>query len=408
LALVLIEHLNNQLLTRDAQMLRRHRRVVGSPCAPQVHLRSKGDRMQPILAFCSNDYLGLAGDPLLRVALAAGALQWGTGSGASHLVSGHLQPHEALEDALAEFLEPCIPGARALTFCTGYMANIALLTALGDAQATLFADKLNHASLIDGALLAKARLERYAHGRVDMLASRLERCNTPVKLIVTDAVFSMDGNLADLPALLDLAKRHDAWVIVDDAHGFGVLGKQGRGSLSHFGLCSQRFIYMGTLGKAAGVAGAFVAAHPTVIEWLIQAARSYIYTTAAPPAIAQALLTSLTLIGGEEGERRRSKLAGLIELLRVRLRQLIAAHPHCEWALADSNTAIQPLLVRDSGTALRLACELEAQGVWIPAIRPPTVPAGTARLRITLSATHNENDVLRLVDALGHAMEALA
>ena len=397
---MLIQHLSRQLRERDAQALRRRRRVVEVPCLPHLSVSSDGGEARSMLAFCSNDYLGLASHPVLAAALAEGALLWGAGSGASHLISGHTRAHAALEEDLADFLEPCIPQARALAFCTGYMANLALLTALGDAEATIFADKLNHASLIDGALRARAPLQRYAHGRMDVLADRLERCGTPIKLIVTDAVFSMDGDLAPLPDLLALAERFDAWIIVDDAHGFGVLGQQGRGTLSHFGLCSERFIYMGTLGKAAGVGGAFVAAHPTIVEWLVQAARPYIYTTAAPPALAHALRTSLRLIRGDEGKLRRTQLTTLITLLRERLGALIAATPRLGWTLAESTTAIQPLVVGGNAAALTLAAALESRGLWVPAIRPPTVQVGAARLRITLSASHTELDVLTLVDAL--------
>ena len=400
---MLIQHLSQQLREREAQALRRRRRIVETACAPHLSVSSDGRDARTMLAFCSNDYLGLAGHPELAAALADGALRWGAGSGASHLISGHSRAHAALEEDLAAFLEPCIPQARALGFCTGYMANLALLTALGDAKATIFADKLNHASLIDGALLAKAPLQRYAHGRMDVLADQLARANTPIKLIVADAVFSMDGDLAPLPELLALAERFDAWVIVDDAHGFGVLGEQGRGTLSHFGLRSERFICMGTLGKAAGVAGAFVAAHPTIVDWLVQAARPYIYTTAAPPAMAHALRASLRLIRGEEGEQRRARLAWLITLLRERLGALIAAMPQLGWTLAESTTAIQPLIVGDNEAALTLSAALESRGLWVPAMRPPTVPVGSARLRITLSASHTEDDVLRLVDALEHA-----
>ncbi|MDP1692352.1 MAG: 8-amino-7-oxononanoate synthase [Burkholderiaceae bacterium] len=405
---MLIQHLSQQLRERDAQSMRRRRRVVEAPCLPHLTVASVGRDARPLLAFCSNDYLGLASHPALGAALAEGAHCWGAGSGASHLISGHSRVHAALETDLADFLEPCIPQARALGFCTGYMANLALLTALGDAKATIFADKLNHASLIDGALLAKAPMQRYAHGRIDVLANQLAHCSTPIKLIVTDAVFSMDGDLAPLPELLALAERFDAWLIVDDAHGFGVLGEQGRGTLSHFGLRSERLIYMGTLGKAAGVAGAFVAAHGTIVEWLIQAARTYIYTTAAPPAIAHALRTSLQIIRGEEGERRRAKLTTLIALLRQRLGEFVAAAPQRGWTLADSSTAIQPLIVGGNEAALALSAALELRGLWVPAIRPPTVPAGSARLRITLSAAHSANDVLKLADSLEHAAKALA
>lgn len=404
---MLIDHLNHQLREREAQALKRQRRITESPCAPHQWVSRDGQPARELLAFCSNDYLGLANHPALIRALAEGAQQFGAGSGASHLINGHSRAHAALEDDLAAWLAPCIPGAGALTFCTGYMANLALLTALGDASATIFSDKLNHASLIDGARLAKASLQRYAHRNLTMLASQLELCTTPIKLIVTDAVFSMDGDLADLPELLALAERFDAWLIVDDAHGLGVLGTQGRGSLSHFGLRSERLIYMGTLGKAAGLGGAFVAAHPTVIDWLVQAARSYIYTTAAPPAVAHALRESLRLIGGEEGAQRRAQLQGLIGQLRTQLAALIAAHPALGWQLADSATAIQPLIVGDNAAALALTAALDAQGLWVPAIRPPTVPAGTARLRITLSADHSAQDVQRLVDGLTCAAQEL-
>ncbi|MDO8251503.1 MAG: 8-amino-7-oxononanoate synthase [Rhodoferax sp.] len=404
---MLIAHLNRQLREREAQALKRQRRIAESPCAPHQQVSRDGQPARDLLAFCSNDYLGLANHPALIEALAEGAQQFGAGSGASHLINGHSRAHAALEDDLAAWLTPHIPHARALYFCTGYMANLALLTALGDANATLFADKLNHASLIDGALLAKAPLQRYPHGNLALLARQLERCTTPIKLIVTDAVFSMDGDLADLPALLALAERFDAWLIVDDAHGFGVLGDQGRGSLSHFGLCSERLIYMGTLGKAAGLGGAFVAAHPSIIDWLVQSARPYIYTTAAPPAVAHALRESLRLIGGAEGEQRRTQLQQLIRQLRSQLTTLINAHPRLGWRLSDSATAIQPLIVGDNAAALALAAALDAQGLWVPAIRPPTVPAGTARLRITLSAAHSAADVQQLLDGLTRAAQDL-
>ena len=404
---MLIDHLNRQLRERATLALTRQRRIAESPCAPHQRVSRDGQPERALLTFCSNDYLGLANHPALVQALAEGAQQFGAGSGASHLINGHSRAHAALEQELASWLAPCIPQATALYFCTGDMANLALLTALGDASATIFADKLNHASLVDGALLAKAPLQRYAHGNLAVLASQLERCTTPIKLIVTDAVFSMDGDLADLPALLALAERFDAWLIVDDAHGFGVLGAQGRGSLSHFKLCSERLIYMGTLGKAAGVGGAFVAAHPTIIDWLVQAARPYIYTTAAPPAVAHALRASLGLIGSSEGEQRRTHLQHLIQLLRRQLTALIEAHPTLDWQLMDSATAIQPLLIGDNAAALALTAALDAQDLWVPAIRPPTVPAGTARLRITLSAAHSAADVQRLVDGLARAAQNL-
>ena len=405
---MLIDHLNRQRLEREAQSLHRQRRTAASPCAPRQRVSQDGSPERELLAFCSNDYLGLANHPTLIAALAEGAQRYGAGSGASHLISGHSLAHATLEDELAARLAPCIPNAQALYFCTGFMANLALLTALGDASATIFADKWNHASLVDGALLAKAPLQRYAHKNLAVLERQLAACATPIKLIVTDAVFSMDGDLADLPALLALAERFDAWLIVDDAHGFGVLGAQGRGSLAHFGLSSERLIYMGTLGKAAGVGGAFVAAHPTIIDWLVQTSRPYIYTTAAPPAVAHALSASLRLITGAEGDERRARLQTLIEFLRARLAEVIAELPALGWRLTDSATAIQPLIVGDNAAALALAAALDAQGLWVPAIRPPTVPVGTARLRITLSAAHSEADVLELVAALARAGRVLA
>ncbi len=397
---MLIEHLNRQLLELDAAALRRRRRTVLSPCAPSQQLQPGGQ----LLAFCSNDYLGLASHPELVEALAEGARRWGAGSGASHLVSGHSLAHAELEQELARWLQPHIPAAQALLFCSGFMANLALMTALGDAQTTLLADKLNHASLIDGALLAKARLQRYPHGRLDQLERLLRDCQTPLKLIVTDAVFSMDGDLADLPELLRLAEAYDAWVVIDDAHGFGVLGAQGHGSLEHFGLCSARLIYMGTLGKAAGLSGAFVAAHPTVIEWLLQRARSYIYTTALPPALAHALRASLALIEGPPGQQRRARLQDNVAQLRAGLAALLERQP--AWSLAESATAIQPLIVGGNDLATRLSASLEAQGLWVPAIRPPTVPAGTARLRITLSAAHEPAQVQQLLAALAATLES--
>jgi len=404
---MLIDHLNRQRLERGVQGLTRLRRIAESPCAPRQQVSQGGQPARELLVFGSNDYLGLANHPALVQALAEGAQQFGVGSGASHLISGHSRAHAGFEDDLAAWLAPCIPNAAALYFCTGYLANLALLTALGDASATIFVDKLNHASLIDGALLAKATMQRYAHRNLNVLASQLERCTTPIKLIVTDAVFSMDGDLADLPALLGLAERFDAWLIVDDAHGFGVLGAQGLGSLSHFGLRSERLIYMGTLGKAAGVGGAFVAAHPSIIDWLVQSARPYIYTTAAPPAVAHALRESLRLIGSAEGDQRRAQLQQLINQLRTELAALIAAHPALGWWLADSSTAIQPLIVGSNEAALALMAALDVQGLWVPAIRPPTVPVGTARLRITLSAAHSAEDVQRLIDGLALAAREL-
>ena len=407
---MLIDHLNLQLREREAQLLRRRRRTAETACAPQQRLTMDGGRPRDLLTFCSNDYLGLANHPALAEALAEGARLYGAGSGASHLINGHSRAHAQLEKDLAATQSGTIPGCEALCFCTGYMANLALLTALADENATIFSDKLNHASLIDGALLAKARkakVLRYPHGEPDALEQQLADSRSPIKLIVTDAVFSMDGDIAPLAGLLALAEKHDAWIVVDDAHGFGVLGPQGRGSLAHLGLTSERFVYMGTLGKALGVAGAFVAAHPTVIAWLVQSARPYIYTTGAPPAVAHAVSASLKLVMGEEGEQRRAQLRLLGASLHESLAGIVAALPPMGWEAPASDTPIHPLIVGDNESALALAASLDAVGIWVPAIRPPTVPVGTARLRITLSASHTEADVWRLCSALADAVETL-
>ncbi len=416
----MLNHLARQLAERDAQAMRRRRRVTETACAPQQHVSPSDDgghatdpaaAPRELLAFCSNDYLGLANHPALIEAWAEGARLYGVGSGASHLISGHSRAHALLEDDLADMLSPHLPEVRALSFGTGYLANLALLTALGDEQTSIYSDVLNHASLFDGARLAKAAAYTYPHHDLAGLERRLAACRTPRKLIVTDGVFSMDGDLARVPELLALAERFDAWVVVDDAHGFGVLGEQGRGVLSHFGLRSERLICMGTLGKAAGVGGAFVAAHRTIIDWLVQSARAYIYTTAAPPAMAHTLRASLRLIRGAEGDQRRQHLGELIGALRGGWPAALAASPGGTgaaaatggWHLTDTRTAIQPLIVGGSAEALAAAAALESQGLWVPAIRPPTVPAGSARLRITLSAAHSAGDVERLLAALAVA-----
>jgi 8-amino-7-oxononanoate synthase len=355
--------------------------------------------------FCSNDYLGLAAEPALADALAEGARRWGAGSGASPLVSGHSAAHEAVTDTLARWYAPHIPQARAIGFCTGYMANLAVVTALGDEHTELFSEQLNHASLIDAAL-AKARVTRYGHADVAGLRTLLAASTAKVKLIVTDAVFSMDGDLAPLPALLALAEEFDAWLVVDDAHGFGVLGATGRGSLEHFGLNSERLILVGTLGKAAGLSGAFVAAHATIVEYLLQAARNFIFSTASPPAVEHALLTSLDLIAGPLGAARRANLVALQARLREGLVALIDRHPRLGWALTDAATPIQPLIVGGNAEVMALAAALEAAGLRVPGIRPPTVAAGTARLRITLCGTHTAADVNTLLTALEQAAAA--
>ena len=385
----LIAHLDGQLRELDERGLTRRRRVAGTPCAPRLVVDGR-----PLLAFCSNDYLGLAAHPALVAALAEGAQLYGAGSGGSHLISGHSRAHELLEERLAEFLSPHLDNARALTFSTGYMANLAMLTALGlDSGAEIFSEQLNHASLIDGARLARARVHLYPHADLAALEALLVASSAQSKLVVTDSVFSMDGDIAPLPQLLALCERHGAWLIVDDAHGFGTLGANGRGALEHFNLRSPNLVYMGTLGKAAGVAGAFVAAHASVIELIIQRARPYIYTTAAPPALAHALLASLDIIGGAEGAARRAHLGALIEQFRQDLRLERWQHP-------APCTAIQPIIIGANDEALRVGAGLYGQGLWVPAIRPPTVAPGTARLRVTLCAAHTHEDVAQLIAAL--------
>ncbi|WP_019452092.1 8-amino-7-oxononanoate synthase [Cupriavidus sp. BIS7] len=398
---MLLDHLKRAAAEREAQSLTRRRRIAHTACAPHQSVGQIDATPTPLLTFCSNDYLGLANHGSIAHALAEGAHRYGAGSGASHLVSGHSLAHAQLEHELARWLAPYIPQAQALYFCTGYMANLAVLTSLGTAGATLFCETLNHASLIDGARLARADVQRYPHGDTAALDALLAASASELKLIVTDSVFSMDGDIAPLAALLEVAERHDAWIIVDDAHGFGVLGKNGHGVLELLGLRSERLVYIGTLGKAAGVAGAFVAAHETIIEHLVNTARPYIYTTAAPPAVAHALLTSLEIIAGEEGHSRRAHLAELIAQLRAGLGVLAA---RAGWTLGQSETAIQPLIIGDNAAALALSAALEADGIRVGAIRPPTVPAGTARLRITLSASHTAVDVERLLEAIARAM----
>jgi len=374
--------LQNDLNERTAQGLLRQRRTLDSPQSPHISIDGK-----EYLAFCSNDYLGLANHPQLIAALQQGAAQYGVGAGAAHLVSGHSAAHHRLEQALAAF----VGKPAALLFSTGYMANLGTVQALVGKGDTVFADKLNHASLNDAMLLSRAEVKRYRHNDMAQLAQLLEQTKTGRKLVITDAVFSMDGDLAPLPELLALCEQHDAWLLIDDAHGFGVLGEQGRGSLVHFGIASKRIIYMATLGKAAGVFGAFVAAEQVVIDTLINHARSYVYTTATPPALASALLESLKLIG--QGDALREHLRKLI----AQLRNGLAGLP---WKLMPSGTAIQPLLIGDNQATLALSEGLRKRGIWVAAIRPPTVPQGTARLRITLSAAHSESDVAQLIGAL--------
>lgn len=340
------------------------------------------------LAFCSNDYLGLANHPRIVKAAVEAAERHGVGQGASHLLSGHSVVHERLESALAQFVR--MP--RALHFSSGYQANIGAIGALAGPEDTVFSDALNHASLIDGARLSRARVVRYPHLDLDFLDKALAPSTRGGKVVVTDAVFSMDGDIAPVAALLELCERHDALLLLDDAHGFGVLGTQGRGTPAHFDLSSPRIVYVGTLGKAAGVSGAFVAGTQEVIETVLQRARSYIYTTAAPAMLAAAVEASLELIRTEEW--RRERLRGLVASLKRALPGI---------GLKPSDTPIQPLVLGANAAALHAAASLRERGIIVPAIRPPTVPEGTARLRISLSAAHDEQDVSRLAAMLREA-----
>lgn len=378
----LFAELQAELDKRARQGLLRRRRLLQSPQSANI----KADGVE-VLSFCSNDYLGLANHPALISAMQQSIAETGVGSGASHLITGHHQLHHDLEQALGEFVD--LPAA--LYFSSGYMANLGVVTALLRRGDAIFADKLNHASLNDAAVLARADLQRYQHNDLAQLEGQLSASKAPRKLVLADAVFSMDGDMAPVPELLELCERYDAWLMLDDAHGFGVLGKQGQGVLNHFGVKSPRIIYMATLGKAAGVSGAFVAAEAVVIEYLLQQARTYIYTTATPPSLAAAVLSALDVIRHDTA--RRTHLHALIAYLKL--------HLHLDrWQLMSSNTAIQPVLVGSNEDAVRLSERLLAKGILVPAIRPPTVPKDTARLRISLSAAHSIADLQRLIEVL--------
>jgi len=365
---------------REANLYR-SRRVLNGPQGVRPVIDGRA-----MLSFCSNDYLGLAAHPDLVQALREGAERYGVGSGAAHLVSGHGEAHHALEQALAAFTRR----PRALLFSTGYMANIGVIQTLAGRGSLLFADRLNHASLVDGARLSDARLLRYAHGDVEGLVRKLAGADKA--LIVTDGVFSMDGDLAPLPALVRAARDSGAWLMVDDAHGLGVLGEAGRGTLDLFSLDADDVpILMGTLGKAFGTFGAFVAGSELLIETLIQRARSYIYTTALPPAVAWASCVALEIAMRDDW--RRAHLTRLISRFRDGVRAL-------GLPLAESNTPIQPLIAGDAGLAMTWSRFLADRGVLVTAIRPPTVPAGSARLRVTFSAAHQEQDLDKLLGLL--------
>ncbi|SFE88564.1 8-amino-7-oxononanoate synthase [Nitrosomonas sp. Nm166] len=377
--------LAEQLHAREQEGLRRFRQVLESPQASHITLDGRD-----YLAFSSNDYLGLANHADLIKSASEGAQQYGVGAGASHLTHGHSSAHHILEEALAQFAG--FP--KALLFSTGYMANIGVVTALAGREDAIFADKLNHASLNDAAILSRAKFIRYSHLDLAVLEQRLATTHARRKLVITDAVFSMEGDVAPISQLVALCEKYHALLLLDDAHGFGVLGEQGRGSLFLTGrsdVHSLNIVYMATLGKAAGVFGAFAAAQEVVIETLIQSARSYIYTTATPPLLSHILLTSLKLI--EQDEWRREALARNIVQLKEGLQSL-------PWKLLPSSTPIQPLLIGDNVEAMRISHGLRERGILVPAIRPPTVPQGAARLRISLSAAHQPQDIQCLAQAL--------
>lgn len=378
-----------RLAERRAADLYRQRPLLESPQGPQVVVDG-----QPLLAFCSNDYLGLANHPEVIKAWRDGADRWGVGGGASHLVIGHSTPHHEVEEALAELTGR----PRALLFSTGYMANLGAITALVGQGDTVLQDRLNHASLLDGGLLSGARFSRYLHNDPASLASRLDKA-TGNTLVVTDGVFSMDGDCADLQALAKVARERGAWLMVDDAHGLGTLGAKGGGLVEHCGLGVEDVpVLIGTLGKACGTSGAFVAGSEELIEALVQFARPYIYTTSQPPALACATLKALDLLRREHW--RREHLAALIQQFRTGAEQI-------GLTLMDSHTAIQPILIGDAGRALALSRLLRARGLLVTAIRPPTVPAGSARLRVTLSAAHSEAQVQLLLNALAECYPQL-
>ncbi|BFM49330.1 8-amino-7-oxononanoate synthase [Marinomonas sp. THO17] len=361
--------------------------------SPQVpHTQIQG---QAYTAYCSNDYLGLANHPYLIKAMQSCASEYGVGGGASHLVSGHLGVHQALEEALADWLGY----QRVMLFSTGYMANLGVISALASKQRPVVQDKLNHASLIDGAQLAQAPLRRYLHADAASAEQRMRK-ELQSGLLVTDGVFSMDGDIAPLDKLSSLAEQLDWTLMVDDAHGLGCLGAQGRGSLALYNLGMQQVpILVGTFGKAFGTAGAFVATNNDFADYLTQFARPYIYTTSMSPATAGASLAALELICSDEGQQRREVLAEHIVYFRQRMSDLPVD-------LMPSKTGIQPIVIGDSATALAVSEQLKASAIWCTAIRPPTVPKGKARLRITLSAGHSKQDLVLLCDALERVLTA--
>ena len=387
-----MKDLSATLQVRRDSSLYRTRQILDGPQGVNVRIDGR-----EYLSFCSNDYLGLANHSAVVTAFHRGLDKYGAGSGAAHLISGHSRAHHELEEALADFVQR----PRALLFSTGYMANLGVLAALAGRGNQVFEDRCNHASLLDGARLSGARLLRYRHADAADLAQRLAAISgADSSLVATDGVFSMDGDIAPLPALAQTAAAYAAWLLVDDAHGLGVIGPQGRGSLAASGLGMREVpILVGTLGKAFGTFGAFVAGSNDLIETLIQEARTWIYTTASPPAVAMATLAALRLVEADDWRRAH---------LRLLVRRFRAGAAELGLELGDSATPIQPVLAGTAEAALRWSAELREAGILITAIRPPTVPEGTSRLRITFSASHSEAQVERLLEVLEQTRASVA
>lgn len=386
----MLKELASELAQRKAQGLWRQRRLSEAPVSPRAHLDGKC-----LLSFASNDYLGLANHEALKTAVVKSVNDAGVGGGASHLISGHHQLHASAEAALANF----IGMPEALLFSSGYQANLAVITALLDRHGAVFMDKLNHASLVDAALLSRAEVFRFPHQDMVRLEQQLAGCKAKRKLVAVDAVYSMDGDCAPLENLLALCDRYDAYLYLDDAHGFGVLGEQGEGVLGTLSAeqrahANERVIYMATLGKAAGVSGAVVAANQIIIDYLVQTARPYIYTTSSAPLLSAAILASISLM--QQSPEPRQHLHGLIHYMQEN-------HGLTQWKVLPSRTAIQPVLIGDNASVLKVSEYLLSRGVFVPAIRPPTVPANTARLRVSLSAAHQHSDVEQLLHLLRQA-----
>ena len=398
---MLIKKLQHRMNGLAQANLLRQKWIAQSPTGTHQSIASSDQAISDNhTLFCSNDYLGFASHPDVLESLREGIDLWGGGSGASHLISGHMAPHEQLEDMLAELFSQFIPENRCLTFSTGYMANLAVMTVLGDSGCEIYSDELNHASLIDGIRLSKAQVSIYSHRDYEVLEALLQKSNSDMRLIVTDGVFSMDGDQADLSVISDLAVKYDAWIVVDDAHGYGILGEIGLGSIETSSGLSDRIIRIGTVGKSAGLSGAFVIAHQTIIDFIFQTARSYIYTTAALPAISYALLTSLKLMHGPEGKRRRAQLRLLEGHLRRSLSILVSEQSKFGVSITKSSSPIQGVIVGDTQRAIELSSGLHALGFRVPGIRPPTVPVGSSRIRLTLSADHTIEDIDRLIEGL--------